>query len=191
MQLSKEFFERDADRVAKELLGKVLIKCKDGVGIAGVIAETESYTADDPASHSYRGKTARNAPMFLGGGFIYVYQIYGRYHCFNLTTGLVNAGEAVLIRSLLPIPVGLVKEINCYSIASYTCKGPGLLCDYMNIDRQFSGQDVTLPTAEIQVHDFQIKPSQIFTTPRIGITQATDALKRWHYVNPMSSPHKW
>lgn len=134
----------------------------------GRITETEAYIGtDDPACHAARGKTPRNAVMFGQAGMSYVYFIYGMYFCFNIVTEDEHIGAAVLIRGLIE-PGG--RHLN----------GPGKLCREWSITRNDNGRDLTtdpdfyvLDTPSFQTYD---------TTPRIGITKATDKL--WRFVVP-------
>jgi DNA-3-methyladenine glycosylase len=101
--LPVEFYERDVVTVARELIGCVLRRETDGTVVAGRIVETEAYRHDEPASHAYTGKSARNAAMFGPAGHAYVYLIYGMYECFNVVCGPAGVGNAVLIRAVEPV----------------------------------------------------------------------------------------
>jgi DNA-3-methyladenine glycosylase len=127
-KLTREFYDRDTVVVARELLGKLLVH-GDRVGR---IVETEAYVgAHDWASHSCRGRTARNAPMFGPPGHAYVYMIYGMYFCMNVVTEREGHASAVLLRAVEPVS----------GIAGNT-KGPGLLCRAMAIDKRLNGHDL-------------------------------------------------
>jgi DNA-3-methyladenine glycosylase len=157
-RLPTTFAERDAVVVAPELLNKVLVVG----GRAARIVEVEAYTADDPASHSFRGCTARNASMFGPAGRWYVYLIYGMHHCLNLVTGTEGDGQAVLIRSVL-----------IEGVPPSRTRGPGRLCRELAVDRSIDGSEAFI------ADDGVAPPSESLVTPRIGITKAVDLPRRW------------
>ena len=104
--LTKDFFLQDTVSVAKSLIGKELVYKNKDFEIGGIINETEAYTQEDPACHAFNGKiTKRNKVMFEEAGTIYIYLIYGMYHCLNIVTEDKNRGCAVLIRSIIPTKI--------------------------------------------------------------------------------------
>ena len=105
MILEKDFFKQGALDLAKDLLGKILVRECDGRILKGKIVETEAYIGEiDKASHAYNGRrTERTEPLFREGGIAYVYFIYGKYFCFNVISGIENKGEGVLIRAIEPL----------------------------------------------------------------------------------------
>ncbi len=157
-RLASSFAERDATVVAPELLNKLLVVH----GRAARITEVEAYTADDPASHSYRGTTARNASMFGPAGHWYVYLIYGVHHCLNLVTGHPGDGQAVLIRSV---------EVD--GVVQARTRGPGRLARELGVDRTLDGAMAEL------FDDGTPPPAAPLVTPRIGISRAADWPRRW------------
>ncbi len=157
-RLPTTFAERDALIVAPELLNKVLVVG----GRTARIVEVEAYTADDPASHSFRGRTARNASMFGPAGRWYVYLIYGMHHCLNLVTGVEGDGQAVLIRSVL-----------IDSVHPGRTRGPGRLCRELGIDRSLDGAEAFV------AHDGVAPPATPIVTSRIGISKAIELPRRW------------
>ena len=150
-QINQQFFARDTVKVAKELLGKIIVinnfKCR--------IVETEAY-GRDPASHAYK-RTERSSLMFDTFGFVYVYLIYGMYYCLNFTADKNEAG-AVLIRAVKP----LIGEMD-YS-------GPGKLCRALGIDNSYNGSKIG---DRIKVYDDGFT-ADIGVSPRIGIKDALD-----------------
>lgn len=165
-RLPATFAERDATVVAPELLNKLFVVD----GVSARITEVEAYTADDPASHSFRGRTARNAAMFGPPGHWYVYLIYGMHHCVNLVTGADGDGQAVLIRAAL-----------VDGLPAATTTGPGRLTRALRIDRTMDGDEATL------FDDGTPPPAAALVTPRIGISQAADWPRRW-LVPPVAVP---
>ena len=161
-RLGREFFLRDAVWVAKNLLGKYLVVKKQGEFFAGRIVETEAYVGpEDKASHAFGGRrTKRTEVMFEIGGKVYVYLIYGMYHCLNIVTGEKGFPSAVLIRAVEPV-VSKRKKLD----------GPGKLCSAFSIDREDNGKDV-VTSEEIFIVDIGEKPKKITSTPRIGVDYA-------------------
>src|SRR5215813_1421650 len=131
-KLPRSFYDRDTVQVAKELLGKQLVRVSDGLVKVGRIVEVEAYLGPhDLAAHSSKGLTARTRVMFGPPGHAYVYLIYGMYHCMNIVTEEEGHGSAVLLRAIEP-----VKNVEGRT------QGPGLLCQSMQIDRRLNGHDL-------------------------------------------------
>ncbi|MDO9175181.1 MAG: DNA-3-methyladenine glycosylase [Actinomycetota bacterium] len=157
-RLPPTFAERDAVAVAPELLNKLIVVH----GVVARVAEVEAYTADDPASHSFNGRTARNATMFGPAGHWYVYFIYGVHHCLNLVTGADGDGQAVLVRAV-EVP----------GVAPALTRGPGRLTKVLGIDRTLDGA-----LAEL-FDDGTPPPTAPRIGPRVGISKAADWPRRW------------
>ena len=173
------FFGRDAVILAPDLIGCLLRRKVGGGFISGIIVETEAYTQDDPASHSFRGRTPRNRFMFERGGLVYVYLIYGVHNCFNVTSGVPGSGEAVLIRAAQPFEgIELMIANRRTEKLMNLCSGPGKLCQAFGIDRNHNG--ISLEDGEIQVliHAGDSRPD-ISITKRIGITSGFDLKRRF------------
>jgi DNA-3-methyladenine glycosylase len=172
--LEQEWFARDAPAVAVELLNKVLV-----VGAcSGRITEVEAYTADDPASHSFRGRTSRNAVMFDEPGRLYVYFTYGMHYCANVVTGAVGDGQAVLLRALQPL-TGVDEMVRRRGRVENLADGPAKLCRALGIDIAMNGLSLD-GTSGIQiVDDGTPPPGAPRVGPRIGITRGVDTPWRW------------
>lgn len=159
------YFSREVTVVARDLLGAELYV--DGVG--GIIAETEAYHPTDPASHSHRGPTPRNASMFLGPARVYVYRSYGIHWCFNLVCA---DAAAVLIRAIEPL-AGIDKMIERRGLTNprSLCSGPGKLGEALAITRAHDGLPVDVPPFRFRPAE---TPRPVVIGPRIGITKAAD-----------------
>jgi DNA-3-methyladenine glycosylase len=177
-RLGRDFFSDSSLKVAPRLLNKLLVT-EDGR--AGRIIEVEAYRgAQDPASHAYRGRTARNGAMFEAGGHLYVYFSYGVHWCANLVCGPEGEAQAVLLRALEPVRgVEAMRAARWTSQAKQSdrdlCRGPGRLCQAMGIDRSLDGADLTAPGALLWVEDDGTPPPVgAVGSPRIGISVAAD-----------------
>lgn len=161
----RRFLDRPAHEVAVDLIGALLTH--DGVG--GLVVETEAYAADDPASHSFSGPTARNAAMFGPAGHAYVYRSYGIHWCFNVVCA---PGSAVLVRALEPtsgVPA-MVRRRRLENVRSL-CSGPGKLCQALAISEAQNG--MPLGQGALQLEAAAQRPD-ILAGPRIGISKAVD-----------------
>ncbi|MGB9859988.1 MAG: DNA-3-methyladenine glycosylase, partial [Moorellaceae bacterium] len=138
--LPYEFFARDTVTVARELLGTYMAHFSPEGLTVGRVVETEAYLGpEDPACHSARGPTERNAVMFGPAGFVYVYLIYGMYYCVNVTTDKPEIAAAVLLRALQPIAgLELMERRRGTSQVRQLCSGPGRLAQAMGIDRRLN-----------------------------------------------------
>jgi DNA-3-methyladenine glycosylase len=185
-KLNKNFYKRELLTVAKDLLGKVLVK-KDGNEIlAGRIIEVEAYNGEtDAAAHTFNGKTKRNEIMFSEGGLLYVYFTYGAHYCCNVVTGIKGKGTAVLIRAVEPsdgieimIQNRFKRELlNDKEIFNLT-SGPGKVCSAFGININHYGIDLTgdkiyLVKSKLKKHE------QIGISKRIGITRSVDL--QWRF----------
>lgn len=159
--LPRTFYDRDAEAVARALLGMLLIHRVDGRPRVGRVVETEAYLGPhDRAAHSARGRTPRTEVMFGPPGHAYVYLIYGIHHCLNVVTGPEGLAAAVLIRALEP-----VRDIEG------SPKGPGLLCRAMGIDRRLDGLDMVGGDLFFAEPD-DPAPFEVVARPRIGVDYA-------------------
>lgn len=185
--LLREFYDRPTLKVAKELLGKVLIK-QAAIGIIRTkIVDTEAYVGPkDKACHASKGRTKRTEIMFGPAGFTYVYLIYGMYHCLNIVTEQEEYPAAVLIRGLE------ILEGDHSPDLPRRIDGPGRVCRFLEVDRTHNGLDATLGTSLwIEDHGLAVSPKQIQTLPRIGVDYAGEwAKKLWRFYLPASTPPK-
>ena len=178
--LQRKFYSRSPDVVARDLLGKLLIRHLQGKRLTGRIIEVEAYLGlADPASHAARGLTPSNAILFGPSGHVYVYFIYGMYYCLNVACHLQGEAGGVLIRALDPID-GLETMADLRGL-SHDAKpklltgGPGRLCQALDITRKnCNGLDFTSPDSPIQIADDGTHPGKIHITPRIGISKAAE-----------------
>ena len=192
MVLDKGFFLQDTEKVARELLGKVIVRKYDNKILRARIVETEAYLGiKDKAAHTYGGRrTDRTETMFKEGGICYVYFTYGMYNLLNIVTERENTPTAVLIRGIEPISDINEFSLNRYNdlynnLSSYKKKnitnGPGKLTIALNIDRSFDGKD--LFGDEIYIEDDGFRDYNIVSAKRVGIDYAEewkDCLLRYY-----------
>lgn len=183
-----ELLSDTADIVAPRLLGCEIEHVLDDQLLRGRVVETEAYDQTDAASHSYRGRTPRTDVMFGPPGRLYVYFTYGMYYCCNVVTGPEGHGSAVLLRAIEPLSgedamlanrqAASKAEINGVQITN----GPAKLCQALRLDKQANGHDLRQPPIRLVVKP-PLKPADIVSTSRIGISQATDAPWRFYLKN--------
>ena len=185
--LPRKFYTREVRAVAKDLLGKILVK-KDGNSIlAGKIVEVEAYDGKiDQAAHTFIGKTKRNRIMFNEGGYFYVYFTYGTHYCCNVVTGKKDHGTAVLIRAIEPVKGvkkmienrygrDLLNEKERFNLTS----GPGKVCQAMGINKSHYGADLTDDTIFI-MDSHKIQKDMIVITKRVGIKKSIELPWRFY-----------
>lgn len=183
--LSNDFYRRDTEEVARDLLGRYLVRRLPG-GDGGIerlvvrLVETEAYLgAPDRASHAWNGRrTARNESLYLPGGFAYVYLVYGLHHCLNATTGAAEVGSAVLLRAGEPVEGasrladhrGLGRPPRSGDLAG----GPGKLCQALAVDRAFDGRPLDAGELVITAGE-PVAEETVAAGPRVGVDYAGEA----------------
>lgn len=182
--LPVSFFDRDAEEVARDLLGVLLESTIAGETTVGRIVETEAYVGPhDPASHASAraGQTRRNAPMFGPPGTAYVYLIYGLHWCFNVVTGPVGYPAAVLIRAVEPLAGReVMRSRRGPRIADRDlARGPGRLARAFQITGELNGHLLRDPPLRFLAGE-EVPDSEVVVGPRIGITSAVDWPLRFH-----------
>ena len=179
-RLPQSFFRRDARAVAPELLNKILLAAD---GRSGRIVEVEAYCgAIDPAAHTYRGKTPRNAVMFGPPGCMYVYFTYGMHWCCNAVCGDEGEGTAVLLRALQPLAgLGLMRRARPTARSDRDlCRGPARLTQAMGITGAVNGIELFSGRAEFSlVGDGMVPPRDAQVGTRIGISRGMEHPWRW------------
>lgn len=179
--LPRAFYRRDSRVVAVELLNKILVGPD---GRSGRIVETEAYCgALDPAAHTFRGKTRRNATMFGPPGHLYVYFTYGMHWCCNAVCGEEDEGIGVLLRALAPL-TGLDAMRTARAKARRDrdlCSGPARLTQALGITGAHDGIDIVTGTGGFRIIDDGTPlPDTLVATGRVGIRHAADAPWRWY-----------
>lgn len=178
--------------VARELLGKVIIKKNGRETLIARIVETEAYAgAEDRASHAFGNKrTARTEAMFHKGGITYVYLCYGMHHLLNVVTNKKDIPHAVLIRAIEPLFDGSTNSTTSKRKAG---SGPALVTKYLNIDMTHNRKSFL--SADLFIADDQFIPKHISVSPRIGVDYAgedAELLYRFFITNhPHVTPHKF
>jgi DNA-3-methyladenine glycosylase len=173
-RLARRFFEGYTPKVARALLGAILVRVVDGERLSGTIVEAEAYRgASDPASHAYGGKTKRNAVMFGEGGHAYVYFSYGFHWCLNVTTEPAGTAGAVLVRAIEPIE-GLEQMLRNRSLDSdeHVTDGPGKLTQALGMDSGLNGED--LVTSDRLFIEEGKKVEGIGSSSRVGIRRGVE-----------------
>lgn len=182
-KLEREFYIRDVNIIARDLIGKLLVHESPKGITSGFIIEAEAYKGpEDKASHTYNNRrTSRTEIQFHEGGYAYVYMIYGMHYCFNITVNIASKPEAVLIRALSPHEgIELMKERRKTESLRNLCNGPGKLCSAMGITKKHYGID--LCGNELYLIDCERPAPVIMTSPRINIDYAEEYVDvKWRY----------
>jgi DNA-3-methyladenine glycosylase len=188
--LPRAFFDRDPVAVSRELLGKLLIRRKGRLLLAGRVVEDEAYLgAEDPAAHAYTGRTPRNDVLFGPPGHAYVYFIYGNHYCLNVSCMPEGFAGCVLLRAMEPV-LGIEAMAEARGLQfspeprptqlRLVSSGPGRMCEALAITRaRDNGKDLTTQTSDLWFADDGFRPERIVVTPRVGIKKAADELLRF------------
>ena len=189
-KLPRSFYLRPTLTIAKDLLGKYIVRKLGKKSLNGKIVEVEAYLGEkDPASHAFRGRTKRNEVMFKEGGHLYVYFTYGMHFCSNVVTESEGVGHAVLLRAVEPVNgVEVMQQLRGSKGAGVNVtNGPAKMCEAFGIQRDQNGTDLT--GNEIFLAEGEkIQGSKIGSSTRIGIRNGID--KRWRFFikeNPFVS----
>ncbi len=173
--LPTDFYQRPTLTVARDLLGKLFVRRIGENVLSGRIVEVEAYhEAGDEASHSFRGRTERNAVMYAAGGLLYVYFIYGMHYCMNVVTEEEGTGAAVLIRAIEPMKgIDFMRSTRGGRIHGHgLTNGPAKCCQAFAISGEHNG--IALDGLIAGIHDAPPpSPHEIAATPRIGISRST------------------
>lgn len=171
--IGRDFFARSVHAVAPDLIGAWFLF--NGVG--GRIVEVEAYHHTDPAAHSFRGRTERNAVMFGPPGFAYVYRSYGVHWCVNFVCEREGSAAAVLIRALEPLEgIATMRRRRGLRELRLLCAGPGRVCEALGISRAHNGLALDAPPFELRRRPGKVA---IVVGPRVGISKAVD--QPWRY----------
>jgi DNA-3-methyladenine glycosylase len=169
----------DTVTLARFLLGKVLVRERDGRRLMGRIVETEAYLANDPACHAYRGETPRNRSLFLGTGHAYVYLCYGVSYLLNVSSEVPGIGSGVLLRALEPlVGIDVMRSARNGVPPRDLARGPGRLTAALQVDRRHDGLDLFSPGV-LWIGDDGTPAGTIGVSTRIGLTQGADARLRY------------
>jgi DNA-3-methyladenine glycosylase len=182
--LPRAFYEAPPEQVAPRLLGKLLAHRSASGLLAGRIVEAEAYLGPhndppDPAAHTYRGPTPRNSVLFGSPGHAYVYAIYGRYFCMNVSCEIEGQAGGVLLRALEPVAgahqMALNRGLPPGAADCQLSSGPSRLCQALALTRlAHYGLDLADPTSLLQMRDDGYAVSEVLATKRIGIRDAVD-----------------
>jgi len=172
----RSFFLQPSPVVAKKILGSYLHYVVDGDERIGKIVETEAYGVGDAACHAFRGKTPRNAILFREGGFSYVYFTYGMHYCFNISTNVEGAAEAVLVRAVEPVKgIETMRRLRPKARTDRELtSGPGRVCQAFGLTREQNAIDLIESDTLFITMGKSVPISQIAVTTRIGINVAQE-----------------
>ncbi|MDD9953051.1 MAG: DNA-3-methyladenine glycosylase [Candidatus Woesearchaeota archaeon] len=166
--IPQSFYKQSVITLARGLLGMLLVHETPEGTTVGKIVETEAYHEDDPAAHSFHGKTKRNAVMFGPAGHVYIYCTYGIHYCFNVVAGKEGEGDAVLIRALEPLKgISLMRTRRGRKEEEDLCSGPAKLVQAMGFTEEHNGFPLT-GAIRIELGE---NPKQIVQTTRVGISK--------------------
>jgi DNA-3-methyladenine glycosylase len=181
-RLLRSFFARPSLEVARDLLGRVLVRTlPDGRRLAARLVEVEAYHQEDPASHSFRGRTARTDVMFGPPGHLYVYFTYGMHFCMNAVTGTDGEGSAVLLRGAEPMEgIDEMARRRGTDDQRLLLSGPARLCEALGIAREHNGLDLVKGSVLHVERGLPVPDRDVVVGPRIGITVATE--NPWRFV---------
>ena len=198
--MMRDFYMRDVNTVAPELLGKLLVhETLEGIA-SGMIVEVESYAGpDDKGAHSYGNRrTERTEIQYGAGGFAYIFTIYGMYDCFNVVVNMPMRPEAILVRALEPVDgIELMKQRRKTENLISLCNGPGKLCGALGITKEQYGYD--LCSSPLSVKPFlDVPKEQIIVSPRLNIDYAEECkdylwryfIKENPYVSKVSKKYR-
>jgi DNA-3-methyladenine glycosylase len=185
-KLDRSFFEAPPELLAPRLLGKVLAHRTSAGLLAGRIVETEAYLGPhndppDAASHTYRGPTPRNSVIFGPAGHAYVYAIYGRYFCMNVSCEVDGRAGCVLLRALEPVSgleqMAINRELGPDAAARNLTSGPSRLCQALGLTRSsHNGLDLTDSSSALRILDDGYPVTEMLVTARIGINEMNEAV---------------
>lgn len=173
-RMSKSFFQRPTLVVARDLLGKYLVVKRGRMVLSGKIVETEAYRGeDDRACHASKGRTPRTEILYAEAGTIYVYLIYGMYHCVNIVMEEKDFPSAVLLRAVEPIEgIHIMEKRRKTKHGTALASGPGKLCDAFGITKRMNGKTVFGDTAWIEDRGEAVRRNDIVPVPRVGVDYA-------------------
>lgn len=188
--LPRSCFDRDPRKVARDLLGKLIVRRRSGRVLAGRIVEVEAYLgARDLAAHAAAGRTARNEVLFGPPGHAYVYFIYGVHYCLNVSCLPEGEAGCVLLRALQPVTgfdeMARARGLNGLDFESVRdlrklTVGPGRLCEALSITRERdNGKDLVSRRSDLQVVEDGFRSGKILTTPRVGIMKSAHLSLRY------------
>lgn len=176
------WLERSAEIAARRLLGCELVSEVDGKHVRVKIVEVEAYDQSDEASHTFRGRSARNSSMFKAAGHLYVYFTYGLHHCINIVCGQDGFGSGVLVRAVEPLEGLPVIEARRGMTGKNVTNGPGKVAQALGIDLALNGHDLSLPPVTL-VQCPELPVADIVSSKRIGISRAVHELRRYYIAN--------